>query len=110
MNNSTIKHYTTKLITSFHSQSAVYSNDLNISCCQKIAQIDKNHLIIDLAFDQNLGIFAMCTKAKQFISANSPSCTEQNGTNNFVIACTVVEILLCSVRPLKVGFCDFNVI
>ena len=38
--------------------------------------------------------------AQTLISVNSLSCAEENSTNHFVITCTVVEILLCSVRSL----------
>ena len=33
MNNSATEHDTTELITSFHSESAAHSNDINISYC-----------------------------------------------------------------------------
>ena len=37
--------------------------------------------------------FLQCAQnMKQFISLDSPSWAEQNGTNSFVVACTVVEI------------------
>ena len=51
-----------KLITSFHSESNAYSNDINISYYEKIPKIDENPLIIDLMFHQNFDIFAMCSK------------------------------------------------
>ena len=39
--------------------------------------------------------FLQCAQnTKQFISVDSPSWAEQNGTNDFVVACTVVEIFL----------------
>ena len=62
MNNSTTEHDTTKLITSFYSESSAHSNDVNISCNEKIPKIGENPLIIDLAFHQNFAIFAMCSK------------------------------------------------
>ena len=62
MNNSTTEHDTVKLITPFHSESTAHSNDINISCYEKIPKIGENPLIIDLAFHQNLAIFAMFSK------------------------------------------------
>ena len=51
-----------KLITPFHPESTVHSNDINISYYEKIPKIGENPLIIDLAFGQNFAIFAMCLK------------------------------------------------
>ena len=59
MNNSTIEHDTTELITPFHSESTAYSNNINISYYEKIPKIGENPLIIDLAFHKN---FAMCSE------------------------------------------------
>ena len=54
--------------------------------------------------------FWQCAQnTKQLISVDSPSWAEQNGTNDFVIACTVVEILLFSVRPCKVGLSSVSI-
>ena len=58
----------------------------------KIAQNWQNALIIDLTFCQIFAIFTICPNTKQFISIDSPSWAEQNGTNEFVIACTDVKI------------------
>ena len=38
---------------------------------------------------------------KQFTSVDSTSWAEQNGANDFIVACTVVEILLSAFRPLE---------
>ena len=57
-------------------------------------------------FWSNNGI-PMLKKTKPFISADSPSWAEQNGTNDFVVACTVVEIFLCEICPWKAGFLWF---
>ena len=62
MNNSTIEHDTTELITPFHSESTAHSNDINISYYEKTPKIGENPLIIDLTLYQNFGIFAMCSK------------------------------------------------
>ena len=62
MNNSTTEHDTTELIISFHSESTVHFNNINISYLLKIPKIGENPLIIDFAFHQNLAIFAMCLK------------------------------------------------
>ena len=62
MNNSTIEHNTTELITPFYSESIAHSNDINISYCEKIPKIGENPLIIDLAFCQNFAVFAICSK------------------------------------------------
>ena len=62
MNNSATEHDTTKLITSFHSESNAHSNDINISYYEKVPKIGENPLIIDLSFHQNLVILAMCSK------------------------------------------------
>ena len=61
----------------------------------------KNSLIIDLVFHQIFAFFAMCS---QFISADSPSWAEQNGTKDFVITSVVVETFLSAFRPLKAEF------
>ena len=60
-------------------------------------------LIIDLPFHQILPFLQCAQKTEQFISVDSPAWTS---TNNFVIACTVVEILifLRVLTPLKAGF------
>ena len=95
MNISTTEHDTMKLIASFHSESTAHSNDINISCYEKISKIGENPLIIDLAFFIKILPFSQCVQnAKQFISADSSSRAEQNGTNNFVIACMVIKIFL----------------
>ena len=44
-------------------------------------------------FAQILSFLQCGQNTKQFISADSLSWAEQNGTNGFVVACTVVEIL-----------------
>ena len=62
LNNQTTGHDTTKLITSFHSESTVHSNDINISCYKKLLEIGENPLIIDLTFHLNFAIFAMYLK------------------------------------------------
>ena len=62
MNNSTIEHDTTELITPFHSESTAHSNDINISYYQEIPKIGANPLMIDLAFSQNFAIFTVCLK------------------------------------------------
>ena len=62
MNNSTTEHDTVKLLMTYHSELTVHSNDINISYCGKVPKIGENPLIIDLAFHQNLAIFAMCSK------------------------------------------------
>ena len=47
--------------------------------------------------------FLQCDQnTKQFISVDSPSWAEQNGTNSFVVACMVVEIFWGAFGPLKV--------
>ena len=56
MNISATEHDTRKVITSFHSESTVHLNDVNISHMLKITQIDENPLIIDLVIFQNLAI------------------------------------------------------
>ena len=58
MNNSANEHHTTKLITSFHSESTVHSNDINILYYEKIPKIGKN----PLTFHPNFAIFAMFLK------------------------------------------------
>ena len=58
----------------------------------KIAQNWQNALIIDLTFCQILPFSQYAQNTKQFISIDSPSWAEQNGTNEFVIACTDVKI------------------
>ena len=69
MNNSTTEHDTIELITSFHSESTVHSNDINISYHEEIPQNGENPLIIDLAFCQNFAVFAMYSKLyKNYIS------------------------------------------
>ena len=60
MNNSTIEHDTTKLLTSFHLESTIHSNDVNTSHCKKSPKISVNPLIIDLVLCQNFDIFAIC--------------------------------------------------
>ena len=62
MNNSTTEHDTMKVTTSFHSESTVHSNDINISYDKKYPKNGENPLIIDLVFHQNFAIFAMCSK------------------------------------------------
>ena len=59
---STIEHDTMKLITPFHPESTVHSNDINISYYEKIPKIGKNPLIIDLAFHPSFTIFALLSK------------------------------------------------
>ena len=54
-------------------------------------------------FIKILPFWQRAQNTKQHISVDSPSCAEQNSTNDFVMACMVVEIL-CSVEPLKAGF------
>ena len=90
-----------------------YIISLRINCtferCQylimlKVTQIDENPLIIDLAIFQNLAILWCPYNTKQFISADSPSWAKLTSTNDFVVACTVVEILLCGIKLLKAGF------
>ena len=56
------KNDTTKLITTFHSESTVHSNDINISYCEKTQNIGKNSFIIDLAFHQNFSILTVYSK------------------------------------------------
>ena len=46
MNNSTTEHNTMKLITPFHSESTVHSNDINISYYEKTPKIGENPLTI----------------------------------------------------------------
>ena len=73
MNNSTTEQDTIKLITSFHSESTAHSNDINISCYEKILQNGENPLIIDLTFSQILPSLQCAQNTKQFISVDSPS-------------------------------------
>ena len=89
MNNSTTECNTIKLITLFHSESTAHSNDINISYYEKYSKLVKMtwHFVKILPFLQ-------CARnSKQFISIDSPSLAEQNNTNDFIVACTVVEIL-----------------
>ena len=62
MNNSTVTHATMKLIASLQSESTAHFNNINILYHGKLPKIGENPLIIDLAFHQNLAIFAMCSK------------------------------------------------
>ena len=62
LNNRTTEHDTTKLITSFHSESTVHSNDISISCYKKLLKIGENPLIIDLPFYANLAVFSKYLK------------------------------------------------
>ena len=78
----------TKLIASFCS---VLTANSNISLLLKLPKIVEN-LPLLYFFNQNFAIFAIFLNTKQFIPADSPSWAEQNSTNNFVVACTVVEI------------------
>ena len=62
MNNSTTKHYTAELITSFNLESTARSNDINISSYEEIPKISKIPLLcIDLAFCQILS-FLQCAQ------------------------------------------------
>ena len=45
LNNSTTEQDTMKLITSFHSESIVHSNDINISYSWKLSKIGENTLM-----------------------------------------------------------------
>ena len=62
MNKSTTKHDTVKIIASLQSESTAHFNNINISYHEKLPKIGENPLIIDVAFHQNLAIFAMCLK------------------------------------------------
>ena len=65
-------------------------------------------------FDDILPFLQCAQNTKQFISVDSPSWAEQNGTDNFVVACTVVEILqytyvyVGSMFECWSSFCDFQ--
>ena len=80
-----------------------------------ISRIDENYpklakiplLYIDLPFHQKLPFSQCAQNTKQFISVDSPSWAKQNGTNSFVVACTVVEIFTLTVRLLKARFLWF---
>ena len=110
MNNSATEHDTTRLITSFHSELTVHSNDISISYCKKLHKLVKIPLLLTWRFIKILPFWQRAQNTKQHISVDSPSCAEQNSTNDFVMACMVVEIL-CSVEPLKDGFwSNFDVI
>ena len=62
MNNSATEKDTTKIVTSFRSESTAHYNDINISCYEKIPKIGENALIIDLPFCQKFVIFAKFIK------------------------------------------------
>ena len=62
----TIKNNTTKIITTFHSESTVHSNDINISYCEKTPKIGENPFIIDLAFHQNFSILTVLRLVRYF--------------------------------------------
>ena len=47
-----------------------------------------------LGVSSNFSILQYTQNIKQFISVDSPSGAEQNGTNDFVVTCTVVEMFL----------------
>ena len=94
-----IEHDTTKIILAFHSESNDYSSNANILYWWKLPKIGENPFIIDLPFYQKFPIFTIIyysQNTKQFISVDSTSWAEQNGTNNFVVACTVVEMFMCN--------------
>ena len=65
MNNLTIEHDTTKLITPFHSESTAHFNNINILSCEKIPKIGENPLIIDLVFDEILPFLQCAHNTKQ---------------------------------------------
>ena len=52
--------------------------------------------------------FQCAQNTKQLILADLPSWAEQNGTNHFVVACTVVEILIFFVLKLSHWRLDFG--
>ena len=74
---------------------------------KNLLQLMKIPLLQTWYFIQILQFLQCVQNTKQFISVDSPSCAGQNGTNDFVIACTVVKIFLCGVRPLKARFLLF---
>ena len=49
-------------ITSFHSESTVHSNDINISYHENIPKIGENPLIIDLVFHRDFCHFCIVLK------------------------------------------------
>ena len=64
-----------------------------------------------LEFIKILSFLQCAQNTKQFISVDSPSWVEQNSIKDFVIACTVVEILTIEALVLvfktnKIGFED----
>ena len=82
------------------------SYDINISHNEKVPKIAQNWQN-NLVFVQ-ISPFLQCAQnTKQFISVDSPSWAEQNGTNDFVVACTVVEIFGVLSGHWKLSFCDF---
>ena len=85
-----------------NSESTAHCNDTNISYCEKLPKISENPLIIDLVFHQNLPFLQYAQNTKQFYISRLAILSWTNGTNNFVTACTVVEILLLALELNKI--------
>ena len=65
MNNLAVKHDTTELITPFHSELTVHSNDISILYCEKIPKIGENPLIIG-------ALIKFCHFCNVFKTLNNP--------------------------------------
>ena len=90
INNSTIEHDTTKLVTSF-TQSQPYILMISVSCILKTIQNLWNPLIIDVMC-KNSPFLQYTQNTKQLISLDSLFWAEHYGRNDSFVACTVFEI------------------
>ena len=87
----TIKNNTTELITTFHSESTVHSNDINISYCEKTPKIDEKPKL-SVSSKLFFSILTVLKTLNNLIQKTHYLELNRISTNDFVIAIKVDEI------------------